>query len=82
MNGLFLILYKIILAHSDLQLEQGLFQFDIKLVVSVYKVVQTLGMGLSSFFSHLFQMSLISYHNININMTRPNLFLKCFLYLA
>ena len=70
---LFSIVYMIGLAHFDLQLEQGLSQFNIKLVVFVYKVLQILGIELSSFFSHLFQRSLISYHNININVIRPNL---------
>ena len=69
---LFSIVHIIGLAHFDLQSEQGLFQFDIKLDVSVYKVAQILGIELSSLFSNLLQMSLISYHNINVNVIRLN----------
>ena len=69
---LFSIMYKTVINHLDLKLEQGLFQFDTKLVVSVYKDEQILEIELSGFFVHLCQMLPISYHNININVIRPN----------
>ena len=69
---LFSIVYKIWLAYFDLQSEQGLFQFDTKSAVSVCKVVQILETEMSSFYFHLFQMSLISYYDIDTNVTRPN----------
>ena len=69
---LFSVVYKTGLGHFDLKLEQGLFQFDINLVVSVYKAEQILGIEPSSFFVHLCQMLPITYHYININVIKPN----------
>ena len=52
--------------YSGLLSELELFQFDTILVVA-YRVGKILGIELSDFYLHQCQMSLISYHSININ---------------
>ena len=69
---LFSAVYMIELAHYYPKLEQESFQFDTVLTVFVCKVTQIQGIEPLRFSSHPFQMSLISYYNIDINMTKPN----------